>query len=408
MSNHSSPASAAYIYDAVRTPRGKGKAGGALNEVKPIDLLARLLRDLQTRLDLDTALVDDVVMGCVQPAFEQGSDIARTAVLKAGWDQSVAGVQIDRFCGSGLESVNLAAAKVLSGWESLVVAGGVESMSRVPMGTRGGAWSEDPATAVALNFVPQGVSVDLLSTLEGFTREDVDGYAVESQRRAAHAKANGFFNKSLIPVKDKNGLLILDQDEYNRPNTTMETLSGLKPAFESMGAAGYEAMALTRYPQIEKINYMHHSGNSSGIVDGASALVIGNEQVGQDLRLTPRGRILSSAVVGSEPTIMLTGPAPATRKALAIAGLEFDDIDLFEVNEAFAGMVLRFQRDTGVPSEKINVNGGSIALGHPLGATGAMLVGTLLDELERRNLRYGVVTLCVAAGMGIATVIERI
>ncbi|MEH6824944.1 MAG: acetyl-CoA C-acetyltransferase [Motiliproteus sp.] len=400
--------SSAYIYDAVRTPRGKGKTGGALNEVKPIDLLAGLLRNLQARLDLDTARVDDVVMGCVQPVFEQGSDIARVAVLRAGWDQSVAGTQIDRYCGSGLEAVNLAAAKVMSGWEQLVVAGGVESMSRVPMGTRGGAWSDDPATARALNYIPQGVAIDLLATMEGYSREDVDTFAVESQRRAAVAQANGHFDKSLIAVKDQNGLLILDRDEYTRPGTTVEKLAALKPAFAPMGAAGYEAVALARYPGIDKINYVHHSGNSSGIVDGAAALLIGSEQAGRDLGLKARGRIVAAAVVGSEPTVMLTGPAPAARKALAIAGLDFDDIDLFEVNEAFAGMVLRFMQDTGVAHEKINVNGGSIALGHPLGATGAMLVGTVLDELERRNQRYGMVTLCVAAGMGIATIIERV
>jgi acetyl-CoA C-acetyltransferase len=390
--------SPAYIYDAVRTPRGKGKPGGALNEVKPIDLLSGLLRDLQKRLDLDTSQVDDVVMGCVQPVFEQGSDIARIALLKAGWDQSVAGVQIDRYCGSGLESVNLAAAKVASGWENLIVAGGVESMSRVPMGIRGGAWSEDPATAKALNYIPQGVAADLLATLEGYSREDMDTYAVESQRRAEKAQANGYFDKSLIPVKDQNGLVILDRDEYNRPGTTLEKLAGLKAAFEPMGALGYEAMALARYPGIYRINYIHHSGNSSGIVDGASALVIGSEKAGLDLGLKPRARIVSSAVVGTEPTIMLTGPAPASRKALAIAGLDFDDIDLFEVNEAFAAMILRFQKDTGVSLDKVNVNGASIAFDHPLGATGSMLVGTVLDELERRNQRFGLITLCVAAG----------
>ena len=400
--------SSAYIYDAVRTPRGKGRPGGALNEVKPIDLLSGLLRDLQKRLDLDTSKVDDVLMGCVSPVFEQGSDIARIALLKAGWDQSVPGVQLDRYCGSGLESVNLAAGKVATGWENLVVAGGVECMSRVKMGIRGGAWSEDPATAKALNYIPQGVAADLLATLEGYSREDVDAIAVESQRRAENAQANGYFDKSLIPVRDQNGLVILDKDEYNRPGTTMENLARLKPAFEPMGELGYEAMALSRYPGIDKINYVHHGGNSSGIVDGAAALVIGSEKAGLDLGLKPRAKIVSSAVVGVDPTLMLIGPAPASRKALAIAGLDFDDIDLLEVNEAFAGMILRFRKDTGVSLDKVNVNGGSIALGHPLGATGAMLVGTVLDELERRDQRFGLITLCVAGGMGIATIIERV
>lgn len=405
MPNHSS---AAFIYDAVRTPRGKGKAGGALHEVKPVDLLAGLMGGLQERHKLDTSLIDDVVMGCAQPIFEQGSNVARSAVLRANWDESVTGTQVERFCGSGLEAINLAAAKVMAGWENLIVAGGVESMSRLPMGTRGGAWSEDPAIALDLNYVPQGIGADLIATMNGYSREDVDAIAVESQRRAALAHEGGFFEKSLIPVKDRNGLVILEHDEYLRPGTSMQDLARLKPAFESMAASGYEAMALAKYPCIEKINYVHHGGNSSGIVDAAAAVLIGNEVIGKAMGLNPRGRIVGSAAVGSEPTIMLTGPAPATRKALEIAGLNLEDIDLFEVNEAFASVVMHFQRETGVSFEKINVNGGSIALGHPLGATGAILIGTLLDELERRNKRYGLVTLCVAQGMGVATIIERL
>ncbi|MCX9190950.1 acetyl-CoA acetyltransferase [Carbonactinospora thermoautotrophica] len=397
----------AFIFDAVRTPRGKGKRG-ALHSVKPVTLAAGVLRALRDRTNLDTARVDDVVLGCVTPVGEQGGDIARTAVLAAGWDLRAAGVQVNRFCASGLEAVNLAACKVRSGYEDLVVAGGVESMSRVPMGSDGGAWAIDPETNLAIGFVPQGVSADLVATLEGFTREDVDRYALRSQQRATHARDKGYFARSLVPVIDQNGVVVLDHDEAIRPDTTLEGLAALEPSFAAMGAAGFDAVAIDRYPTVERIRHVHTAGNSSQIVDGAAAMLIGNERAAADLGLTPRARIVSAAVVGSEPTIMLTGPAPAARKALARAGLDVTDIDLFEVNEAFAAVVLKFQRDLGVPEEKVNVNGGAIAMGHPLGATGCMILGTLLDELERRDLRRGLATLCVGGGMGIATIIERV
>lgn len=398
----------AYIYDAVRTPRGKGRSSGALHEVKPIDLFAGALKALSSRNNLDTSLVDDVVAGCVAPVDEQGSCIGRTGTIVAGWDESVAGLQIDRFCASGLEAVNLAAMKVASGWEDLVVAGGVESMSRIPMGSNGGAWGQDPWTSYTTNFVPQGVGADLIATMEGFTRDDVDRFAEHSQAKAAAAWEKGHFSRSIAPVYDSQGILILDRDEHMRPGTTAESLSSLRPSFQGMGDFGYSAMALSRYPEVGKITHVHHAGNSSGIVDGAAALLIGSKEMGEKIGMKPRGRIVSTAVIGSEPTIMLTGPAPATYKALEKAGLTLDDIDLFEVNEAFASVVMKFQKDTQVPFEKINVNGGAIALGHPLGATGAMLVGTVLDELERRELRYGLCTLCVGAGMGIATIVERV
>jgi acetyl-CoA C-acetyltransferase len=398
----------AYIFDAVRTPRGKGKKGGALNEVKPIDLLSKTLNSLQSRTSLDTSRVDDVVIGCVTPIGEQGSNIGKTATIVAGWDESVAGVQLDRFCASGLEAVNFAAMKVASGWEDLVVAGGVECMSRVPMGSNGGAWGQDPWTSYDTTFVPQGVGADLIATLEGFTREDVDGFAVHSQNKAAQAWEKGYFNKSIVPVYDDQGILIADRDEHFRAGSSIEGLSSLKPSFEFYGSLGYDDMAISKYPQVSKINHVHHAGNSSGIVDGATAILIGNEKIGKELGLQPRARVVSTAVVGSEPTIMLTGPAPAALKALQKAGLTVDDIDLFEVNEAFASVVMKFQKDLSVPSEKVNVNGGSIALGHPLGATGGIIVGTIIDELERRGLRYGLCTLCVGAGMGIATIIERV
>ncbi|KWX01808.1 3-ketoacyl-CoA thiolase [Carbonactinospora thermoautotrophica] len=397
----------AFIFDAVRTPRGKGKRG-ALHSVKPVTLAAGVLRALRDRTNLDTARVDDVVLGCVTPVGEQGGDIARTAVLAAGWDLRAAGAQVNRFCASGLEAVNLAACKVRSGYEDLVVAGGVESMSRVPMGSDGGAWAIDPETNLAIGFVPQGVSADLVATLEGFTREDVDRYALRSQQRATHARDKGYFVRSLVPVVDQNGVVVLDHDEAIRPDTTLEGLAALEPSFAAMGAAGFDAVAIDRYPTVERIRHVHTAGNSSQIVDGAAAMLIGNERAAADLGLTPRARIVSAAVVGSEPTIMLTGPAPAARKALARAGLDVADIDLFEVNEAFAAVVLKFQRDLGVPEEKINVNGGAIAMGHPLGATGCVILGTLLDELERRDLRRGLATLCVGGGMGIATIIERV
>ncbi len=398
----------AFIYDSVRTPRGIGKKNGSLYEVKPIDLLSGLLKALEKRNELDTARVNDVVMGCNAPIGEQGSNIPRIAALKAGWDQSVCGVQMERFCASALESVATAASKIMNGWVDLAVAGGIESMSRVPMGSMGGAWNEDPATSIATNFVPQGISADLIATMEGFTREDVDGYAVNSQHKAATAQENGYFNNSVIPVKDETGITILDKDEFIRPNTTIEGLAKLKPSFATMGAMGYDATALSRYPQVPEINHVHHAGNSSGIVDGASAILIGSEQAGKDLGLTPRGRFVASATVGVEPTIMLTGPAPATQKVLDIAGMTIDQIDLFEVNEAFAVVPMRFQKDMNLPWEKINVNGGAIAMGHPLGATGAVLLGILLDELERRDLTYGLCNLCAGGGMGIAAIIERV
>ncbi|MGD9833625.1 MAG: acetyl-CoA C-acetyltransferase [Piscinibacter sp.] len=398
----------AMIFEAVRTPRGKGKKDGSLHEVKPVDLLAGLLVKLQKRLDFDPAALDDVVMGVVSPIGEQGSVIAKTAALKAGWDFRVAGMQINRFCASGLEAVNLAAQKVASGWEDLVVAGGVESMSRVPIGSDGGAWAQDPATNFATGFVPQGIGADLIATLAGWGREDVDRYALTSQQRAATAQAEGRFERSVIPVDDEIGLPVLDRDEFIKPRTTLEGLSQLKPAFADLGAMGFDTVALARYPQVERIAHVHTAGNSSGIVDGAAAVLIGSEAKGRELGLTPRGRIVATALSGADPTIMLTGPMPASRKALAKAGLTVDDIDLFEVNEAFAAVPMRFMKEMGVPHEKVNINGGAIALGHPLGATGAMLLGTLLDELERRSLKRGLITLCVGGGMGIATIIERV
>ena len=398
----------AWIFDAVRTPRGRGKPDGALYSVKPVDLAAGLLRSLQARNDLDTAEVDDVLLGCVTPVGDQGADIAKTAALVADWDERVAGVQLNRFCASGLEAINLAAMKIRSGFEDLVVAGGVESMSRVPMGSDGGAWALDPATNIKCQFVPQGIGADLIATLEGFSREDVDAFALRSQQKAAQARRDNLFARTLVPVTDQNGLLLLDHDELIRPETTLEGLGKLKPSFEMMGQMGFDATALRKYSQVERIDHVHTPGNSSGIVDGAALMLIGSEAKGRQLGLTPRGRIIATAVTGSDPTIMLTGPAPATRKALAKAGLEIGDIDLFEVNEAFASVVLKFMKDLRVPEEKVNVNGGAIAMGHPLGATGCINLATLLDELERRQLRYGLATLCVGGGMGIATIIERV
>ena len=398
----------ALIFDAIRTPRGKGKKDGSLHEVKPVDLLAGTLDALRRRHGFPTELVDDVVMGCVSPVGEQGSCIAKTAALKAGWDFRASGMQINRFCASGLEAVNLAAQKVASGFEDLVVAGGVESMSRVPIGSDGGAWSQDPQTSFDTAFVPQGIGADLIATLEGFTRKAVDGYALESQRRAAAAQSAGRFERSVVPVTDAMGLPILERDEFIKPRTTLEGLASLKLAFDALGELGFDAVALQRYPQVERIEHVHTAGNSSGIVDGAAAVLVGNERIGRQLGLAPRARIVATALSGADPTIMLTGPMPATRKALAKAGLTIDDIDLFEVNEAFAVVPMRFMKELGVPHEKVNVNGGAIAMGHPLGATGAMLIGTLLDELERRQLRYGLATLCVGGGMGIATIVERL
>jgi acetyl-CoA C-acetyltransferase len=400
----------AFVYDAIRTPRGKGKQNGSLHEVKPVDLVVGLLDEIKARNPgLDPTRIDDVVLGVVTPIGDQGSDIAKTAVLKAGYPDTVAGVQLNRFCASGLEAVNQAAARVRSGFEDLILAGGVESMSRVPMGSDGGAWAADPATAFATSFVPQGIGADLIATLEGFSREDVDAFAAESQSRAAKAQANGYFDGSVIPVKDLNGLTVLEKDEFIRPGTTVESLAGLKPSFAGIGdQGGFDSVALEKYHWVEKINHVHHAGNSSGIVDGAALVAIGTEQVGADLGLTPRARIIATAVSGADPTIMLTGPAPASRKALAKAGLDAGDIDLYEINEAFAAVAMRFMRELDLPSDKVNVNGGAIAMGHPLGATGAMILGTLVDELERRDQRYGLATLCVGGGMGIATIVERI
>jgi acetyl-CoA C-acetyltransferase len=400
----------AFVYDAIRTPRGRGKRNGSLHEVKPVDLMVGLLDEVRTRNPgLDPARVDDVVLGVVSPLGDQGGDIAKTAALAAGYPETVAGVQLNRFCASGLEAVNQAAARVRSGFEDLILAGGVESMSRVPMGSDGGAWAMDPATALTTSFVPQGIGADLIATLEGWTREDVDAYAAESQARAAKAQANGYFDGSVIPVRDRNGLTVLDKDEFIRPGTTVETLAGLPPSFAAIGdQGGFDSVALEKYHWVEQIDHVHHAGNSSGIVDGASLVAIGTEQVGTDLGLTPRARILAAAVSGADPTIMLTGPAPASRKALAKAGLAVEDIDLWEMNEAFAAVAMRFMKDMEISHEVVNVNGGAIAMGHPLGATGAMILGTLVDELERRDLRYGLATLCVGGGMGIATVVERI
>jgi acetyl-CoA C-acetyltransferase len=398
----------ALIFDALRTPRGKGKADGALHSVKPVNLVAGLLAALQSRTALDTSQVDDVVLGCVTPIGDQGSDIAKTAVQVADWDVSVAGVQINRFCASGLEAVNLGAMKVRSGFEDLVVVGGVESMSRVPMGSDGGAWAVDPQTNLHSHFTPQGVGADLIATLEGFSREDVDAYALYSQQKAARARADGSFNKSLVPVQDQNGIILLDHDEFIRAESTLEGLGKLKPSFEMIGQMGFDATALRVYSHVERINHVHTPGNSSGIVDGAALMLIGSEAKGRALGLQPRARIVATAVTSTDPTIMLTGPAPATRKALAKAGLRVEDIDLFEVNEAFASVVLKFIKDMAVDPDKVNVNGGSIAMGHPLGATGCAILGTLLDELEARHLRYGLATLCVGGGMGIATIIERL
>ncbi|MCP1444315.1 acetyl-CoA C-acetyltransferase [Pseudomonas sp. GGS8] len=398
----------ALIFDALRTPRGKGKANGALHSVKPVNLVAGLLTALQQRTSLDTSQVDDVVLGCVTPIGDQGSDIAKTATQVADWDVSVAGVQLNRFCASGLEAVNLGAMKVRSGFEDLVVVGGVESMSRVPMGSDGGAWALDPETNLHNHFTPQGVGADLIATIEGFSRQDVDAFALHSQQKAARARANGSFNKSLVPVRDQNGIILLDHDEFIRADSTMEGLGKLKPSFEMIGQMGFDATALRVYSQVERINHVHTPGNSSGIVDGAALMLIGSEAKGRALGLQPRARIVATAVTSTDPTIMLTGPAPATRKALAKAGLRVEDIDLFEVNEAFASVVLKFIKDMAIDPDKVNVNGGSIAMGHPLGATGCAILGTLLDELETRRLRYGLATLCVGGGMGIATIIERL
>jgi acetyl-CoA C-acetyltransferase len=398
----------AYIFDAVRTPRGKGKKDGALYSVKPVQLIAGLLNALQTRNDLDTSQVDDIVLGCVTPVGDQGADIAKTAAMVADWDVSVAGVQLNRFCASGLEAVNLGAMKVRSGFEDLVVVGGVESMSRVPMGSDGGAWVMDPETNIHSNFVPQGIGADLIATLEDFSRADVDAFALRSQHKAARASADGSFAKSLVPVTDQNGIVLLDHDEFIRGDSTLEGLGKLKPSFEMMGQMGFDATALRVYSHVERIEHVHTPGNSSGIVDGAALMLIGSAAKGKELGLKPRARIVATAVTSTDPTIMLTGPAPATRKALAKAGLSIDDIDLFEVNEAFASVVMKFMKDMGVSEDKVNVNGGSIAMGHPLGATGAILTLTCAYALRRKKERYGLVTLCIGGGQGIALILESI
>ena len=400
----------AYVYDAIRTPRGRGKKTGSLHEVKPISLVVGLIDAMRERNPaLDPNVIDDVVLGCVTPVGEQGFDIAKTAAIAAGLPDTVAGVQVNRFCASGLDAVNLAAQKVRSGFEDMVLAGGVESMSRCPMGSDGGAWAMDPATNYDTGFVPQGVGADLLATLEGFSREDVDAFALESQRRATRAWEERRFDRSVVPVRDGSGLTILDRDEHVRPDASLEALGKLNPSFAMVGeVGGFDAVALQKYHWVERIDHVHTPGNSSGIVDGASLVLIGSEQAGADAGLTPRGRVVATALSGADPTIMLTGPGPEARKALERAGMTAPEIDLWEINEAFAAVPMRFTRELGIDPETVNVNGGAIAMGHPLGATGAMIFGTLLDELERQDKRYGLATLCVGGGMGIATILERL
>jgi acetyl-CoA C-acetyltransferase len=398
----------AFIYDHVRTPRGRGRPDGSLHEVPSVELAAQVLRALARRSSLDTARVDDVIMGCAQPVGEQGGNIARAALLQAGYAQSVAGQQVHRFCASALEAVNAAAAKIMSGQSDAVIGGGVESMSRTAMGADSGAWSSDPGVAYHNYFAPQGIGADLIATLDGFTRHDVDAFAVESQRRAGHAWTSGYFTSSVEPVRDVLGEVLLDHDEFMRPGTTLEALSKLKPSFTGLGQAGFDAVALQRYPEVEAVEHVHTGGNSSGIVDGSAAVLLGNREFGAALGCTPRARIRSFTSLGSEPTIMLTAPAPVTRKLLARSGMSVSDIDLFEINEAFAAVVMRFMGELGLDPERVNVNGGAIAMGHPLGATGAMILGTALDELERRGLGTALVTLCAGNGLGTATIIERV
>ena len=396
----------AYIFDAIRTPRGRGKASGALHEVKPVTLLSNLLKTLEQRNNFDTQYVDDVVIGCVTPIGDQGADIAKTAAIAAGWNDNLGGITINRFCASGLEAVNIAAMKIRSGWEHLVVAGGVESMSRETMGSDGGAWANDPHTNINTAFMPQGIGADLIATLGGFTRKDTDDFAMKSHLKAAAAWQRGAFANSVIPVVDQNGLEILATDQLIRSDCTMASLAKLSPSFKKMGEMGFDDVAKQKYHHVEKINHIHTPANSSGMVDGAAAILIGSKQAAQKYNLKPRAKVIATAIVGEDPTIMLTGPAPAAIKALSLVGLTPEDIDLFEVNEAFASVVLRFQADLNIPDDKVNVNGGAIAMGHPLGATGAMILGTLLDELEARNLKRGLATLCIGGGMGIATIIE--
>lgn len=398
----------AYIYDAVRTPRGKGRKDGSLHEITPIQLATQQLEAIRDRNDLDTSFVDDVALGCVAPVGEQGSDIARVAAINAGYAETTAGFQVNRFCASGLEAVNLAAAKVMTGEADMAIGGGVESMSRVPMGSDGGAWPMDPSVAFNSYFVPQGISADLIATKYGHSRDDVDAYAVESQRRAKASWDDNRFSKSIVPVKDVIGMNVLDHDEFMRPETTMQSLGALKPSFVDMGNFGFDNVAIQKYPEIERINHVHHAGNSSGIVDGAAAVLVGSKEMGEKFGLTPRARIRSMASVGSEPTIMLTGPSFAAEKALKRAGMSKSDIDVWELNEAFASVVLRFMEALDIDHSDINVNGGAIAMGHPLGATGAMILGTVLDELERSGKSTALATLCIGAGMGTATIIERV
>jgi acetyl-CoA C-acetyltransferase len=399
----------AFIYDAVRTPRGKGKNDGSLHEVTALNLATQALGAIKARSDLDTALVDDVVLGCVDPVGEAGGDIARAAALTAGYGDQVPGVQINRFCASGLDAINFAAAEVMSGQHEMTIGGGVESMSRVGMGASGGAWPMDPAIAIPTYFLPQGISADLIATKYGFSRDDVDAYAVESQKRATQAWDEGRFKNSVIPVKDVNGITILAKDEHMRPTTTMQSLGQLQPSFVQMGEMyGFDAVAVQAHPDVEVVKHVHHAGNSSGIVDGAAAVLIGSKKAGKASGLKARARIRAFANIGSEPAIMLTGPIDVTQKVLKRAGMTIADIDLFELNEAFASVVLRYMQALGVDHDKMNVNGGAIAMGHPLGATGAMIFGTVLDELERRNLSTALVTLCIGAGMGTATIIERV
>jgi acetyl-CoA C-acetyltransferase len=396
------------IYDAVRTPRGRGKKDGGLHEVTAVELATQALKALRDRNGLDTGKIDDVILGCVDPVGEQGADIARAAVLKAEYADTVPGVQINRFCASGLEACNMAAGQIMAGQSDLAIGGGVESMSRVPMGASGGAWPEDPSVAIPSYFVPQGISADLIATLDGFSRADVDAFAVESQKRAAKSWQAGYFNKSVVPVKDDLGQVILDRDEHMRPETTMQSLGALKPAFAEFGAMGFDSVAIQRYPQLEALTHVHHAGNSSGIVDGAAAVLLGTPAIGKALGLKARARVRAFASIGSEPCIMLTAPADVSRKVLKRAGMKAEDIDLFEINEAFASVVLRYMRELDISHDKLNVNGGAIALGHPLGATGAMILGTVLDELERRDLNTALITLCIGAGMGTAAIIERV
>lgn len=398
----------AYIYDAVRTPRSKGKQDGTLHEVKPVDLGAGLLNALKERTDLDTSYVDDVILGCVSPVGEQGSDIAKMIVQNAGWGESVAGVQLNRFCASGLEAINSAAAKVASGWDNLIVAGGIECMSRVPMGSDGGPMSGDAAFAIKTGFVPQGIGADTIATLDGYSRKDVDAYALESQKRAAKARDSGWFDSAVVPVLDKNGIVILDHDDFIKPESTMEGLGGLRASFEEMGKYGFDDIILKKYNTLERVNHVHTPGNSSGIVDGSSAVLVGSEQAGRDLNLKARAKVRATAILSSDPIIMLAGPGPSAKKALKTAGMNKDDIDLWEINEAFASVAMRYMRDMDISHEITNVVGGAIAMGHPLGATGGCIVGSMLNELERRDLCTGMLSLCVGGGMGISCIIERV